>query len=84
MWGQVVVALRDDDTTRRRRADADERTSIFGRNVGGEPPTGWPSWKTFPESTAGQISISKPCSEKFSEARKRIGRRLWPVIGDEP
>ena len=40
MWGQVVVALGDDDTIRRRRADADERASIFVRNVGGEPPTG--------------------------------------------
>ncbi len=27
--GQVVVALRDDDTIRRGRADTDERTSIF-------------------------------------------------------
>ncbi len=39
MWGQVVVALRDDDTTRRRRADADEDTSIFLSVGVGEPTT---------------------------------------------
>ena len=39
VWGQVVVALRDDDTVRRRRADADERTSIVLSVVVGEPTT---------------------------------------------
>ena len=29
VWGQVVVALRDDDPIRRRCADADEKASIF-------------------------------------------------------
>ena len=37
VWGQVVVALRDDDPFRRRRADADERTSIFLSVDDGEP-----------------------------------------------
>ena len=39
VWGQVVVALRDDDTIRRRRADADERTSIVLSVDVGEPTT---------------------------------------------
>jgi len=39
VWGQVVVALRDDDTLRRRRADADERTAIFPSVDVGEPTT---------------------------------------------
>jgi len=39
VWGQVVVALRDDDTTRRRRADADDRTASFISVGVGEPTT---------------------------------------------
>jgi hypothetical protein len=39
VWGQVVVALRDDDTIRRRRADTDERTTIFPLVDVGEPTT---------------------------------------------
>jgi hypothetical protein len=37
VWGQVVVALRDDDTIRRRRADADEDATVFSSVDGGEP-----------------------------------------------
>jgi len=39
VWGQVVVALRDDDTVRRRCADADRRATIFPSVDGGEPPS---------------------------------------------
>ncbi|VXB62930.1 hypothetical protein BREVUG8_110945 [Brevundimonas sp. G8] len=37
VWGQVVVALRDDDTPRRRRADTDEETSPFVSVDAGAP-----------------------------------------------
>ena len=39
VWGQVVVALRDDDTVRRRRADAEASPAAFRAVVGGEPST---------------------------------------------
>ena len=37
VWGQVVVALRDDDPIRRRRADTDEKASIFSSLDAGGP-----------------------------------------------
>lgn len=36
VWGQVVVALRDDDPIRRCRADADEKASLFSSVDAGE------------------------------------------------
>lgn len=49
VWGQVVVALRDDDPNRRRRADTDEKASIFpsvdaGKPAAHRPPREPSSW----------------------------------------
>lgn len=37
VWGQVGVALRDDDPIRRRRADTDETAAIFSSLDAGGP-----------------------------------------------
>jgi len=37
VWGQVVVALRDDDTIRRRCADTEDKTTLFPSVDVGEP-----------------------------------------------
>ena len=51
--------LSGEDTTRRRRADTDDRTSIFGTLVGGEPPTPhiWRSIDVRRPSNAGWSTV---------------------------
>jgi hypothetical protein len=74
VWGQVVVALRDDDTVRRRCADANRRTTIFLSVDGGEPLSSQVNRsQTLAKSTEGGSSSSandlvRPEADLGSEA----------------
>lgn len=66
VWGQVVVALRDDDPIRRRRADTDDKASIFSSLDAGGPaahrqasalPQGATSAKRIRSSTDGGAGL---------------------------
>lgn len=69
VWGQVVVAFRDDDPIRRRRADTDEKASLFSSFDAGGP--------------AARSQASEPNSRRDArEAHKALHRQRCGPIGD--